>query len=228
LMFLVIGFYIILHHLKIMKTHAHICPRCGRSSSEVEFIDAFCIRCYPLDIRMPAKLEMEQCKRCGSIHLQGEWTSHGGGKIAKYVISKCKGDFESATYDSAKNVVIFTIRRGEGGAITVERPSPLEMKPAMCPTCNRISGGYYEGIVQLRGNPQKVAKKADELVRQLSKKTFISKTEETDGGIDIYVGSSKVVLELMNRLGIRTLITKKLVGRSEGKRLYRTTFLMRL
>jgi NMD protein affecting ribosome stability and mRNA decay len=42
------------------------------------------------------------------------------------------------------------------------------------------------------------------------------------------VGSSKAIIELLNQLRIKTTMTSKLVGVSEGKRLYRTTFLIRL
>ncbi len=116
--------------------------------------------------------------------------------------------------------------RGSGARI--ERGIPLDIKKTICQQCSRISGGYYEAIIQLRGDPVRVLGYADMLLKKLQKRTFITKEEEKDGGLDLFVGNSKVVVELMGELGVKTLITKKLVGRDQGRRLYRTTFLIRL
>ena len=80
----------------------------------------------------------------------------------------------------------------------------------------------------MRGDPKKIEKYAHIFLESLSKKTFIAKTDEKEEGLDIYLGSSKAVVGVIVGLGLKTQITKKLVGRSEGKRLYRTTFLLRL
>jgi len=202
-----------------------ICPKCGRSDDKVAFIDAFCTDCYPVSIKMPDDVELEQCGRCTRMRLRGEWTAHNERKIKDLVISRCRGDFESAEYDLTSGVVVFTMKRS--GA-KVERSIPLEMKKTICPQCSRISGGYYEAIIQLRGNRGRMETYAAMLISRLEKKTFISKTDEKDEGIDLYIGNSKAVVALMGGLGVKALITKKLVGRDQGKRLYRTTFMVRL
>ena len=204
-----------------------ICPRCGRDSDSVPFIDAFCVDDYPVRVECPAKLEVKSCKSCGDMFLKGEWIRSNPRKIAVYIESKCKGDFEDATCDVDRQKVKFLIVKGDN-RIEVERPVIIEKNVTTCPKCSRISGGYFEAIIQLRGDQKKVAKAAESITKKLAKATFIAKTEEKDEGIDIYAGSSKAVLQLMGELGLRTLMTKKLVGREEGKQLYRTTFLVRL
>lgn len=204
-----------------------ICPKCGRGEDEAGFIDAFCVDCYPINVSAPKRLELERCKRCGRMLFRGEWAPYDEMKIGAWVVSKCRGGFSSAEYLFARRLVVFTIGRG-GKEMKVERSAPLEIRTAMCQQCNRISGGYYEGIVQLRGSRPRVEKQAKLLADMLEKKTFIAKTEEKDGGVDIYVGSSKALLEAVTRLGLRSLITKKLIGRDQGRRLYRTTFAIRL
>lgn len=205
----------------------HICPRCGRNDSQVAFIDAFCVDCYQVKLVVPPKLEMLQCKRCGMMHLKGEWMPRSERKIADYIVSKCKGEFERAEYDVERQMLTAFIVKG-GNELKVERPVLLDVTITTCPRCSRMSGGYFEGIIQLRGDRKKVEKAAANILKRLEKKTFISKTDELDEGIDIYAGSSKAVVALMGELGFRTLISKKLVGRDEGKQLYRTTFLVRL
>jgi nonsense-mediated mRNA decay protein 3 len=202
-----------------------VCPRCGRTSDQVEFIEAFCRDDYPVRLKLPEKIELEQCTRCERIRLRGEWLPYNGKKIGEYVVSKCRGDFESAEYDLNTQTATFSMR---GTGSRVPRTVRLEIKKTICQQCSRISGGYYEAIIQLRGDPLKVRGHAEMLMKRLARKTFIAKEEEKDAGLDIYVGSSKAVVEVVTALSLKTLITKKLIGRDEGKRLYRTTFLIRL
>ena len=65
------------------------------------------------------------------------------------------------------------------------------------------------------------------LVRMLTKNTFITKSEEKHGGVDLFVGKTKSVLAVMSELRLRTKITRKLMGIREGRRYYRTTFSIR-
>jgi nonsense-mediated mRNA decay protein 3 len=212
---------------KHMSTDKLICPKCGRSEDQVKFIESFCVDDYPLNITVPQKEEFERCKRCGRMLFRGEWMAYDEKKLEKHILGKCKGEFSSASYDFGQQKVRFTIERG-GKTLKVDKLVPLLVRINMCRQCSQISGGYYQGIVQLRGDHARVQKYAKLLVEILEKVTFISKNEEKDGGIDLYVGSSKAVLAAVTRLGERVRITKKLIGREEGKTLYRTTFAIRL
>ncbi|HSB46492.1 MAG TPA: NMD3-related protein [Candidatus Bilamarchaeum sp.] len=201
-----------------------ICPRCGRSSREVKFIEAFCADCAPVRLECPAKVELEQCGRCLRGKIRGEWTPVDAKKIDNLVIARCRGEYVGFAYDQATGKAVFELENGA----SVEREILFEIKKTICQQCSRISGGYYEGIIQLRGNREKAAKYAEKLALKLSKSTFIAKVDEKDEGIDIFVGSSKSIVAIMSDEGVRALITKKLIGRDQGKRLYRTTFLIRL
>jgi nonsense-mediated mRNA decay protein 3 len=202
-----------------------VCPKCGRTDDEVEFIDAFCKYDYPVRLKLPDRMEFEQCTRCQMVRLQGEWIPYNAKRLSKYLLSKCKGDYDSADYDVDRQVAVFVM---SGSGAKIERPIPLDLKKTICQQCSRMSGGYYQAIIQLRGDPLRVLGKGEMLVKRLENRTFISKSEETDGGLDIYVGDSKAVVAVVTALGLKTFITKKLVGRDQGKRLYRTTFLIRL
>jgi len=221
-----------------------ICPKCGRKSTEVRFIEAFCVDCYPYNLKLPESIEIEICKRCGKMRLKGEWIPYkdkfariwpvrklsnfryNKNKIEEYAVSKCRGDFADAKYDIESGKITFIIKKGET-EVEVERQLPFKKIITICPECSRIAGGYYEAIIQLRGDPKKIAKYSKTIIRVLKTKTFITKTEEKHGGIDIFVGSTKAVLEVCGMLGLHAIITKKLMGRREGKRYYRTTFSIR-
>jgi nonsense-mediated mRNA decay protein 3 len=113
-----------------------------------------------------------------------------------------------------------------------------------CDTCSRISGGYFEGIVQIRADKrlptqeeldrcreiaQDVAARSREKGERLA---FIAKVVELDEGIDIYVGLSKLGKQICRTItdafGGRFSESPKLVGQKNGEDLYRITFAIRL
>lgn len=203
-----------------------ICPKCGRSEKEVRFIDAFCIDCYPYNIKLP-EVEIEECGHCRRIRLKGEWQPFNRKKFEDYVAGKCRGDFSSVEYDSKTSTLTFTIKKG-GSEVQIRKYFEPKKKFTMCQECSRKAAGYFEAIIQLRGNGYEVRKHQRLLSDFLRKETFLSKVEEKKEGIDLYAGSSKAVIKILNEMGLKTLMTKKLMGMRGGKRYYRTTFLLRL
>ncbi|MEM2909006.1 MAG: NMD3-related protein [Candidatus Bilamarchaeaceae archaeon] len=203
-----------------------VCPKCGRKSSEVKFIEAFCIDCYPYSVRLPECIELAVCARCGRMRLKGEWMPYNRKKIEEFAVSKIRGDFTSARYEVEHQTVVFRIKK-DGAEIEISKPLTLKKIKSVCPECSKKAGGYYEAIIQLRGKESMVTRYERILTTMLKKSTFISKTEEKKEGVDLYVGSSKAVMEVLTELGLRTKMTRKLVGMKEGKRLHRTTFLLR-
>ena len=204
-----------------------ICPRCGKTSEEKVFIEAFCVDCYDFGIRLPKGLKVEVCKRCGRMRLRGEWQGYDRGKIMAYVEGKCRGGFSEARYDPDTGICTFTFERG-GRKVAVGRPVEVERAITMCPDCNKASGCYFEAIVQLRGEGSRVDKWLDRLEKQLSRKTFISKIEEMHGGLDLYIGSSKAASGTLQALGLKPVISRKLFGKKDGKKLYRVTYAIRV
>jgi NMD protein affecting ribosome stability and mRNA decay len=159
------------------------------------------------------------------MRLRGAWTQPSKKGISDLVFGRCKGEFDDAEYDAGTGTAEFVMR---GTGAKVSRHIDLERMKTICQQCSMISGGYFQAIIQLRGDPAKVREHALVLVKKLAKKTFISKEEDTEGGLDIFVGDSKAVLAVVTDMGLRSFITKKLVGADQGKRLFRTTFLIRL
>ncbi len=200
-----------------------ICPKCGRSSHGLEFIDSFCINCYQAKVKTLDKLDVVQCKKCQRMMLQGQWKPFSIREIAELIESKCRGDFKKVIYDPESQEAEFLMTSGA----FIKKKIPLTIMQNMCPDCNKISGDYFEAIIQLRGDRAKVERHAVSLIEKLEKKTFVNKTEDSKNGVDIYVGNSKAVVSLINEIRYRCLITQKLVGADQGKRLYRTTFLIR-
>jgi NMD protein affecting ribosome stability and mRNA decay len=64
--------------------------------------------------------------------------------------------------------------------------------------------------------------------KKLQERTFIPKMEELKEGVDIYCGSRNEAIATLNVFKLGFLRTEKLAGEKNGKRLYRTTLLVRL
>lgn len=208
-----------------------ICPKCGARSSKKKFIDAFCEDCYEFKFKLPkpSDVRMTICKRCDKVLFKGEWLKFNPSKVAEAIQHKCRGAFENVEYDDSKGILRFCFKL-DSGERCLERDFRPETNYGLCPDCSRMSGGYFEAIVQLRGdNPPRLKQFADSLEKRLKEKTFVSKVDEKKEGLDLYIGSSKAVIDDFNKRGIPCKMSSKIFGKDkEGRTLYRTTFLVRL
>lgn len=205
---------------------ALICPRCGKKSTQKEFIEAFCIDCYPLNITLPKDVYFDTCKRCSKFRFGNDWRLTDEAELSKIIVRKCKGEFSQVDYDFQTGMLVFTIER-RSKRFTIEKPFRVITNVTMCPQCSRMSGGYFEGILQLRGDKNKVDKYSRAIQKRLVEKSFISKVEVNRDGTDIYFGSTPAAVTAIGELGLTYKITKKLFGMKEGKNVYRSTILVR-
>ena len=203
-----------------------ICPRCGRKDSDVSFVGERCLPCVLEGkiAKWPKKIEAERCMKCGKIRRGNEWKEFAPSLLAALASECMKGI--PGHYNIERQVWEGIWEQGRDSA-PFEHPLPIEEKRAVCPTCNRSSSGYFEGIIQLRGNPKKVEKYALLLQKLVGKHTFIPRVEDMHGGVDIYVGEKREVPEILFHQKLKYVRTEKLAGEKKGKRLYRSTFLIR-
>lgn len=203
-----------------------ICPKCGAKSTEKQFAGAFCINCHEFKFKLPKRVRIKQCKKCEKVWMGFEWAVYNQKKIEGYIGSKFRGDFERIDYylDSETAVMYFKV---EGKVHMVDKKFKPEFEIVNCKECSKRSGGYYEAIIQLRGNKKQIQKWASKLIYILGKKTFVTKVEERKEGIDLFIGNSRAVFELFRELGFKAKISRKLFTQRKGKRMYRTTFAIR-
>jgi nonsense-mediated mRNA decay protein 3 len=113
-----------------------------------------------------------------------------------------------------------------------------------CDRCNRLSGDYYEGVVQVRAEGRKPYAGEVAMTREIAcaveermqsggeRLSFVSRIDEGKDGLDITVGSQQIGLaisqQIVEQLGGRFTTHPKLVGEKAGRRLYRITFSIRL
>lgn len=168
-----------------------------------------------------------RCSRCGRVRLKGNWVACTDEKLAQEALKKCRGEYLRATYSFREQEGTFFVG-DEKHVFPVKRKFKVNVVKNICPDCVRKSGGYFEAIIQLRGKAGKVRRYERLFKKMLAKKTFVTKEEELREGLDLYIGSSRAVVEMLAELGVRAKMSRKLAGQKEGRRLYRTTFLVRV
>lgn len=206
-----------------------ICPKCGASSLKSEFVADFCKNCA-LDMKtanMPLEVEVVICPLCSRVRIGGVWIEKADAAIREKVETEFRKMGAVGKYKNNKFVGHFRIGGQKG---KFERDVEIKYLKNPCILCNRSTSGYFEAILQLRGDEEKVQKCLARLKKELMRfENFIPKEEEMHGGVDLYLGYKKDIEYVLHRLKLKFERTKKLSGqRRDGKRIYRDTFLIRL
>lgn len=238
-----------------MTIQTSICPRCGQPTE-----GGLCPQCRAADTRLlscESRVTAVYCPVCDSQKHGKTWSDLRMPRedlIAELAVSAM------SIHEDAKNVRVM-VRSEETAsnrtACTLDVEATLYSIPVhetceveilwqkeACDRCSRISGGYYEGIVQVRATDRKIngyerevavsiAEQTEESLQQAGDRlSFISELEDSKDGVDITVGSQHLGQEIARMitgaLGGRYTTHPKLVGEKEGKALYRVTYSIRL
>ncbi len=210
------------------QAHEKICPVCGAKSGSIQFIGPYCLAHVPIAPKFPESIEIQKCK-CGRIFIDNKWSLYDEEKVLKYALEKVKGVGEQVAYDLDSGYVTAMIPF-KGSLIQVQKNVPLVFRNATCLECSRLSGGAFQAIIQVRSkNHEKAGRKAASIAKFLSTKSFVCKEEELKEGFDIYAGERAQAIKALNFFKLGYVRTEKLHGQTkEGKRLFRTTLLVRL
>jgi len=202
-----------------------ICPKCGALSSSKKFIGEFCEDCYfkTIEIPLPSRIELPVCKFCGKVKLK-KWEEMGseviGLLVRKYAgkgydsfhIQKLSDDVYEASFNIKKDSNYFQIKK----------KFSIQKINSVCEECYKKKSGYYEAIVQIRGKRAGVF--SSRILREIRRRTFVSRCVESKEGVDLYVGSKKAVAEALAHLNLKPKISDKLFGVKDGRRIYRRTY----
>jgi len=233
------------------------CPKCGKDTDV--FYDNVCSQCFIGDkklIECPQVLYSKICPTCGSVFKRGKWSllENENETILDCVKDSLKLDKNARDIKmtlspkvldySRYNVHIEAKAEIKGAPIEASQDTEVRISWETCDTCGRISGGYFEGIVQIRAErrlptddelercksiAEDVAARAQEKGDRLA---FIAKSVELDEGADVYVGSMKLGKQICRAIievfGGRFTESPKLVGQKNGEDLYRITYALRL
>lgn len=232
------------------------CPECGAPTDEGELCD----ECYaeslePLNV--PEEVEVRVCARCGSYVREGDWTSHDepvpDEDLAVWAVRDALGVHIEAreprlavgVESSDPNTLTVAVELEayvRGYLVEDERVVTVHLKRETCPTCAKRSGGYYESVAQIRAEGRDPTEEEKERALEYAygiagrdygdRDTFVTKTEEVRGGLDIYMSTSdagkQVARRMTDEYGGGYDDSATLVGEKDGEELHRVTYAVSL
>ncbi|OFV67686.1 MAG: NMD protein affecting ribosome stability and mRNA decay [Candidatus Syntrophoarchaeum caldarius] len=233
-------------------TDLKFCPNCGADVEEL--IDGVCRNCFTRafsPIEEIQRVEIRFCPNCGAHYCHGRWvygdlTTSIREEILKTVkISALLDEFELSLDCEIGDAPVGLIpaRLHISGRICdqpFEKEQDIEVKiiRESCTRCSRIAGGYYEATVQIRAKDRiPTDEEIDACLRILDDRiahhdSFVTKLRDVKTGVDIYVGDQGAAQdgakEIIKQFGGKSITSPKLVGKRNGKNIYRLTIVVRL
>jgi nonsense-mediated mRNA decay protein 3 len=235
-----------------MNIQECICPRCG-GPVEGEGLCGRCKGSSMVWVTFDPRVTSIHCPTCNSQKNMNTWTDTErsreeiGPEIVRTAIH-LHPDVRSPSISmvirdrtlnrSYAEVTVTGVLYGQN----VEANGVIEIawQKEQCNRCNRISGSYYEGLVQVRAQGRKLMPHEVLIAQQIATEvedgmqsggdglSYISEMEETREGLDITIGSQQIGLAIsqavVQRLGGRYTTHPKLVGEKAGKKLFRVTY----
>ncbi len=216
------------------------CYLCGATSDEL--VQGLCSSCFLKEkkpVKLPKRIRTSICRECGNSSLS---------PVAEEAVRKnISGDLEELEIkvsikdreESGKKILLDLEVETAGKTMGLEYRSlfnpVLEINRILCPDCSRRAGGYYESVIQLRSeDAESMLRELHSYMNQLykrDKRAYISGETKAKGGVDIKLGSTRAAKQLASHFrslyGVDVKESATVVGKKEGRDLYRTTILIR-
>jgi nonsense-mediated mRNA decay protein 3 len=201
-------------------------------------------------------LHAQVCSNCGAHFNRGRWTNDYD--IDEIVIRTVED--ELLIHEKAEDIELYIEPRQMtphlyrvrvevdatiiGEKIHQEIETEVRIGRMACDMCSRISGGYFESILQIRATNRRLSDEekkecmaiVNSILKRMRKKgdrmAFISNSIDDREGIDLYMGSANasrdICKEVISELGGTSSESPNLFTRKDGKDVYRITFALRL
>lgn len=206
------------------------CPICNRSSEEARFYGEFCEFCAgkKLKEKLAADVGVEQCRDCGRILVAGSFVPETKGGM-ELLLARVYRPYKIRLIHSGNNIARVLVADEKQGGLSVEHNVHLKVNRILCDTDMKKRSGYYEAVVQFRGDAEKVGRAASSLERYLEKNgAFVAKVEQKEHGVDVYASDKKVALSFISVRHMKYKGSFELHGEKRGRRLYRNTYFITL
>jgi nonsense-mediated mRNA decay protein 3 len=234
------------------------CPVCGQPSDSK--IEGKCKDCFLESIilaSIPLVVHTVVCPLCGAFKKSGSWVESND-EIEEIINNTIKKELKilpdsddvqvsiefTHTNPSIYQANIKVTGNIKGLKAHAELNSEIRVIKETCDACSRLSGGYYESIIQIRAEGrfpdedevEKVLGLVYEVVERQKQKgdrlSFISKEEKLHEGTDVYIGSNGTARQICRlageRFGCKFSESPTLSGKKNGKDIYRITYSLRL
>ncbi len=206
------------------------CPTCERSTLDARFIGEFCEFCTikRLSKDVPDTIDVDQCKVCNREKGVTEFMDSSQKAVSEVVQREIRNKdiHVSSVKAMDKGVLVrlnFMVGKDE---LVFEKLVGIRRHRLTCPKCVRMKSGYYQAIVQLRGNEDKVNRLSGRIIRFVERReSFVARMAKVRGGMDLYIEDKAKVgafFDIYKEFKPKKSYT--LAGMKNGKKLYRVTF----
>jgi nonsense-mediated mRNA decay protein 3 len=224
------------------------CIICGKNEA---YKSGLCRSCLADKIQLKSEnMDLTVCPKCGAVRLGKSWHYDNGDR---YIVRSAESHIIMDKNDKISRVESYNIGENEVtldliiedknlGEIEKEISVPLKVSKESCPVCNKVTGSYYESVIQLRTYTTqygKILEDARDTIVKFMKglnrndpNSFISRIDTLKEGLDIYLGKKEDAVKIDKLMELdyfcNMKITKSLAGRKDSKDLFRYTHLVRI
>lgn len=197
-----------------------VCPVCGREE------EGLCIDCLlkekPMTLR---EIELPVCD-CGRYFYRGRWSPNIEDFIDKFVRNNLMFpdgiridsiDIDKKFLRNKIRIMVRIYGNYNNGEFETEIRGEIGIKRVVCTKCSRLGSRYYEAVLQFRV--------AENPINEIDNE-FVSNIRRVSNGFDIYITSTQYARHVGRRFEMNGFVVKessKLVGRKDGKDVYRVT-----
>lgn len=239
-----------------MNLTSGFCPKCGTSTENGDL----CGKCRVKDtiwITIEPRVMCTYCPTCNSTKTAGIWSDcpidredlaqtlvNAGISLHKDV-TDIKKDIHIVDISVNRSIAtVFVTGDLYGMPVEITQKVKIVWAREQCDRCCRISGSYYEGVIQVRAAGRKPTsfelKRAAEIAYQAEDRlqsagdrlSFVSDVDDQKDGLDIVFSSqtigSVIATDICGALGGTFTTHPKLVGEKAGVKLYRVIYSIRL
>ncbi|RZN13564.1 MAG: hypothetical protein EF812_07395 [Methanosarcinales archaeon] len=211
-------------------------------------------------LQHPNAVSIHVCPVCSAYRKKGQWiySKNQTVSVNEIVLAVAKENIKLESFAENSSIELEVEHYGHSiYPVHIHAEAIVSGKPVVydgllqvqihfetCGVCNRIAGGYYEAIIQLRGDSriptgtevQECSKIIQKLLERIKKQgdrlALITRTEKLKEGTNFYLASNKAAKNACRKLVIVYAATitesNKLVGRKDGRDVYRMTYALRL
>ncbi len=227
------------------------CIKCGKHEAVEKGLCETCLW-DSMNIELPGSIIEKTCPKCGAYFVGKGWVHKDGqqrwehkiiedfavNEPFKIIGGEILGKNKQGNYITIK----ITVQREENNIKEENFDIPFVKESISCPTCNKVTGSYYEAKSQIRGMTGEITNEMERIAKILinmvdnnhknDPESFISKIEYVKDGFDIYLGKRKdgdtFAKDMKTREICDIIVSKTLAGIRDGKQFFRFTYLVRV
>ena len=207
-----------------------------------------CLRTRTVFSQVSERIQQHRCAKCGMHEVERRWVRIEDEELGELRLRENLGVTEGATAvtvdmayqlidDRTARLHVTVDGELEGYKFEDQHEVLLQTSNAVCPSCTRKAGAYFEATMQLRSAGRRLSEEElkdlrgtlDELLDELESDPmfFVTKEGPVTGGWDLQLGSKALARtwarRLVRRFGGTTKETSTLVGMREGSEVTRLT-----